>query len=131
METLEQTKDRNIRFDAALFPAWEDRFKNIGLQNDYEKAANSVAANGLNVFENYIAGLDPTDATSCFNANISFTNNVPCIGWSTSLNPDGFKEGLRWYTIYGKKKLDDTDWQEVQSGKEAEFNFFTVGAELP
>ena len=99
--------------------------------SDYEKAANSVAANGLNVFENYIAGLDPTDASSCFNANISFTNNIPCISWSTSLNPVGFKEGLRWYTIYGKKLLDDADWEEVTDGKESNYNFFKVGVELP
>jgi hypothetical protein len=99
---------------------------------DYESAANSVAANGLYVYENYLVGLDPTSADSKFNADIVFTNNVPQILWEPRLNPKvGQRQGLRWYTVYGKKQLDDEAWEIVTRGHEDEYNFFKVGVELP
>lgn len=113
---------------------WLDQYPElISVANgDYESAANSVAANGLYVYENYLVGLDPTSADSKFNANIVFTNNVPQILWEPRLNPRaGQRQGLRWYTVYGKKQLDDEAWEIVDRGHEDEYNFFKVGVELP
>lgn len=114
--------------------SWLDKYPTLlsANQNDYEKAANSVAANGLYVYENYLVGLDPTLADSKFTADIVFTNNVPQILWEPRLNPKvGQRQGLRWYTVYGKKHLDDEAWEIVTRGHEDEYNFYKVGVELP
>lgn len=113
---------------------WLDQYPEIisAAAGDYEKAANSVAANGLRVYENYLVGLDPTSADNKFNANIVFTNQAPQILWEPRLNPKvGQRQGLRWYTVYGKKQLDDESWEIVDRGHEDEYNFFKVGVELP
>ena len=47
---------------------------------DYETAANSLAANGINkVWECYVAGLDPTDENAKFISIITFNENSPII----------------------------------------------------
>lgn len=113
--------------------SWLDNYPTLltANGNDYETAAKATAVNGLSVSDCYIAGIDPTASAARFEADISFTNSVPSISWNPTWNYEGYKEGIRWYTIYGKKKLDDTSWEEVQSGKEAGYNFFKVGVELP
>ena len=75
----------------------------------YEAAAKVTAANGRPVWECYVAGLDPTNETSKFTANISLSNSTPYITWLPNLNTNGIE---RSYTIWGKTNLTDgADWE--------------------
>ena len=95
------------------------------LEGDYEAFANAAAANGRNVWECYVAGLDPTNAASEFTAAISISNDVPYIIWSPNLNTNGI---VRKYTILGKGSLTDTaDWAPTNSAH----RFFKVKVEMP
>lgn len=95
-------------------------------ENDYEAAAISVAANGRDkVWECYVAGLDPTNATSEFMAIIAISNDVPYITWSPNLNTNGV---VRKYTILGKESLtDNAEWAPTNSMH----RFFKVRVEMP
>ena len=75
----------------------------------YEAAALSTAANGRPVWECYVAGLDPTDATDDFIATIEMVNNQPKI----SVGGRGERPG-RVYTVEGKENLGDT-WGPTNS----------------
>jgi hypothetical protein len=55
-----------------------------GFTNDFEQAAESMGANGMAVWESYIAGLDPHDPADAFvitNA-VSLTNAAVTVFWS-------------------------------------------------
>ena len=71
--------------------------------DDCEAAAKLPAANGRPVWECYVAGLDPTDATDDFIATIEMVNGVPKI----SVGGRGERSG-RVYTVEGKENLGDS-----------------------
>ena len=101
---------------------------NPGIVNEhdsYEAAANAVALNGLKVWECYLAGLDPTNATSKFTASIAISNGVPWVTWTPNLNTNGI---VRNYTVLGKTNLTDTaEWAPTNSAH----RFFKVRVEMP
>ena len=66
-------------------------------------AAFATAANGRPVWECYVAGLDPTDATDDFIATIEMVNGEPQI----SVGGRGEQPG-RVYTVEGKADLGDS-----------------------
>lgn len=77
------------------------------------------------VWQDYVAGTDPTDKTSQFTALISITNGVPYVSWSPNINTNGV---VRKYTILGKESLSDAiDWAPTNSTH----RFFTVRVEMP
>ena len=91
----------------------------------YEAAAMATAANGRPAWECYVAGLDPTNATSVFTAAISLTNGTPYITWSPNLNTNGI---VRIYTVLGKTNLiDAVEWTPTNSAH----RFFKVRVEMP
>ena len=77
-----------------------------GLPNSWEQLyyggttngnPNAIAANGVNtVMEAYIAGLDPTDSGSFFNASLTNTTGF-VVGWSATSG--------RVYSVYGTTNL--------------------------
>jgi formylglycine-generating enzyme required for sulfatase activity len=80
----------------------------------YESAAKATAANGVNkVWECYVAGLVPTNATDVFRAVISMVNGNPVIGWTPDLNEGGTKQE-RVYTVEGRSSLAEGDWEELR-----------------
>lgn len=89
-------------------------------ETNYEFLANSVGANGVYVWESYVAGLVPTNATSTFTASITLTNQTPYISWSPNY-PD------RVYTVQGKGQLTDSSWGPTNSAS----RFFNVNVEKP
>ena len=74
-----------------------------GTAAGYETAAKTTARNGRPVWECYVAGLDPTDATDDFIATIEMVNGVPQI----SVGGRGERPG-RVYTVEGKENLGDS-----------------------
>ena len=113
--------------------AWLEKY-GLGTATDFETAANAKTgkrtAHGreLEVWEDYVAGTDPTNVTSVFTSVIEMISGKPKITWSPDLNEGGTK-AERVYKVWGSKTLDG-QWFEVD-GNEADYNFFTVSVELP
>lgn len=93
----------------------------------YESAAKEDAANGLNkVWECYVAGLNPTNATDVFRTVISIgADGEPVIGWEPKLS--AAEEAKRTYTIYGRESLTDGDWGPTNAAS----RFFRVKVDMP
>lgn len=89
-------------------------------ESAYEDLANGDGANGFAVWESYVAGLVPTNATSTFTASITLTNQTPYIAWSPNY-PD------RVYKVQGKAQLSDSTWGPTNSAS----RFFNVDVDLP
>lgn len=86
-----------------------------------ETIAKITAKNGINkVWECYVAGLDPTNATSRFEARIEFENGKPVIQWSPDLG------AARDYIVEGKETLGD-GWGPTNAAS----RFFRVKVKLP
>ncbi len=95
---------------------------------DYESAGNAEGANGVALWESYVAGLDPEDAASRFEASISLCGDgLPVVTWSPDLSA---AETPRTYTTYGKPSLDAAEWAEVTDANRARMRFFKVTVEI-
>lgn len=81
------------------------------------------------VWQDFVAGTDPTDPASMFTASITFdaTTNEPIVSWSPELSAT--EAAKRNYTILGKVRLNDANWTETD-GNLADFNFFKVRVEM-
>ena len=64
--------------------------------------------NEMYVWQDYVAGTDPTDTNSVFTAKVEIVDGTPVVTWEPKLS-DG-EEALRNYTIYGKTNLTDKAW---------------------
>lgn len=108
--------------------AWLDGFAlGDGSEAGYEAAAWAKAANGTNdVWQCYVAGLDPTNATSRFFAEIDAAVDPPRVTWTPDLNEGGTK-GERVYTVEGKASLGDESWGPTNGST----RFFRVKVSLP
>ena len=80
------------------------------------------------VWQDYVAGTDPTDENDVFRASITIVDGKVTISYTPEL--DDARKEMRKYTTWGKTSLMDTDWTEVQDGHEAEYNFFKVSVEM-
>lgn len=80
------------------------------------------------VWQDYIAGTDPTDANDVFTASITLVGDKVTISYSPELDED--RKRLRKYTTWGKRSLLDKEWAEVSEGHEADYNFFRVTVEM-
>ena len=91
----------------------------------YETAAKATAANGLKVWECYVAGTDPTNENSRFLARIEMRDDGPFVSWSPNLNTNVV---VRSYTIWGKESLTDAAWHSPTNAAD---RFFKVSVEMP
>ena len=101
---------------------------------DYESAAKAKTGkkdafgHEFNVWEEYVAGTDPTNMTSVFTAKIEMVEGLPNVTWEPDLNENGTKSE-RVYKIWGKESLDDgLDWEYPTN---ALHRFFKVSVEMP
>ena len=87
------------------------------------------AGNPMLVWQDFVAGTDPTDPEDVFTASITFDRNTgdPVISWSPELS--AAEAAKRVYKVLGKVKLTDAVWTEV-NGNTADFNFFKVSVEM-
>lgn len=96
-----------------------------------KKPTGKVDAHGnpMYVWQDFVAGTDPTDKTSEFKASISFVDGKPVITWTPDLNEGGAKS-LRTYRTLGiddlSQSADPAAWHEVTPGNESAYNFFKV-----
>ena len=89
--------------------------------------AASVGANGHSIGQSYIAGLDPDDPRSVFNAELVRE------GGKWKARPVGGKKAGRVYRVEGKKSMTDEEWEDVTDVEDLEgegWRFFRVGVEL-
>jgi len=87
------------------------------------------AGNEMFVWQDFVAGTDPTDENDVFTASITTdTNGKLLISYTPELSDD--EKAKRIYKTLGKTKLTDADWTEIPAGHEADYNFFKVTVEM-
>ena len=112
--------------------AWLEEY-GLGADSDFETAANArtgkrgALGRELAVWEDYVAGTNPTNEDSVFRAHIDMSGDKPKITWTPDLNEGGTKD-LRVYRTFGAK-TPDGQWFEVK-GDEEKYNFFKVSVEM-
>ena len=92
----------------------------------------SADGTALCVWQDYVAGTDPTDPESKFTVSILMAGGKPSVTWSPDLNEGGTKS-LRAYTVYGARELGGA-WVDVKSvpeGEKAGCGFFRVSVSMP
>ena len=82
----------------------------------------------LMVWQDYIAGTDPTDEKDVFTASVTVVDGKVTVSYSPELD-DG-RKAVRKYTTWGKQQLQDAEWTEVPPGQEGNYNFFKVSVEM-
>ncbi len=94
---------------------------------DYEATAFATALNGHNkIWECYVAGISPTNATAQFTAKIEMKGGAPIVTWEPDLNTNGI---IRTYKVYGSETLEGGgDWQYPTNSLH---RFFKVKVEMP
>ena len=108
--------------------AWLDAYVGRFGGGDYEAAAHAPGANGVALWESYVAGLDPADAASRFTASIALgADGTPVVTWSPDLRA---AEPPRAYTVYGKPTLGAAAWTPVTDANRAAMRFFKVAVEV-
>ncbi len=107
---------------------WLDEYySDLRTSDDYEECASSIASNGMNqVWQCYVAGLDPTNAVSRLVATIDMVDGSPVVSWTPDLNEGGTKHE-RVYTVEGKTNLTDTAWGPTNEAT----RFFRVKVQMP
>jgi len=89
------------------------------------------ANNPMLVWQDYVAGTDPTKEDDVFKASITKDKNGKIIISYTPEFKDEAEKAKRKYTTLGKKSLmDAVDWEVVPEGREADYNFFKVTVEM-
>ena len=111
------------------YPAFNEKFG-----SDFTKALamktgkKDGAGNDMFVWQDYVAGTDPTKEDDVFTASITIVDGEVKVSYSPEL--DDARKALRKYTTWGKKSLLDTGWVEVEPGQEGDYNFFKVTVEM-
>ena len=103
--------------------AWLDEYRlGDGSEDGYETAALATAANGANkVWECYVAGLSPTNATARFEARVDMVDGAPVVTWDPDLG------AARDYVVEGKTNLVDRSWGPTNEST----RFYRVKVKLP
>ena len=115
--------------------SWTNRYPQFVAQygSDFVAAlTKQTGKRGLNgtpllVWQDFVAGTDPTDPSSKFTATIDFVEGRPVISWSPKVEDVNMP---RIYRIFGKRRLNDADWDELDEGGLDGYNFFKVTVEL-
>ena len=115
---------------AKQYPAFEATFGgDFAAALTMETGKRDGAGNPMFVWQDYVAGTDPTDSGSVFTASLTFDAETgePVISWSPELSPD--EAAKRRYDVSGKVRMTDPDWLPVGDNA-GEFNFFRVSVEM-
>ena len=108
--------------------AWLEKYLVKYGAGDYEAAGHAKGANGVALWESYVAGLDPEDATSKFMAKIEIgVDGKAVVTWTPDLSN---AEKPRKYTTLGKEELGDDAWSPVTDANKAKMRFFKVKVEM-
>ena len=91
------------------------------------QSTGKLGANGrqMAVWQDFVAGTNPTDANDFLRAMIAISNGMPCVSWTPNLNTN---EEVRVYMVMGKTNLTDSAWACPTN---AAHRFFKVKVEMP
>ena len=120
----------------AVPDTWPSRFPSYTAKFGSDFAASltkptgkkDAAGNPLQVWQDYVAGTDPTDANDLFRAAIDMSGGTPIVSWTPVL--PAAEAAKRVYTILGRTSLLSGDWTPVPSGQESNYNFFKVRVQM-
>ena len=106
-----------------LYPSITNNAAQFATDAAYDGLAEGASPFGKSIplWQDYVAGTDPTDETDRFTANISVTNDQVYISWDPDLKGD------RVYTIKGAENLTDEFIAPTNSAS----RFFKVEVSLP
>lgn len=115
---------------ATQYPSFTTKFG-----SDFTKAVTKPtgkrdgAGNAMYVWQDFVAGTDPTDEDDVFTASITFdkVTGDPVISWTPELTET--EAAKRVYRKFGKVRLNDAEWSPID-GDEASYNFFKVSVEM-
>jgi len=115
---------------------WSQRFPQYKAKFGSDFAASLLKPTGkkgaggeaLVVWQDYVAGTDPTKVGDVFTAKIEVVDNTPVISYSPMLSEA--ETARRKYTVYGRTSLFGGDWSVVAPGPAASYNFFKVTVEM-
>lgn len=116
----------------AVPDTWPSRFPSYTAKFGSDFAASltkptgkkDAAGNALQVWQDYVAGTDPTDENDLFRATIDMRGGTPVVSWTPVL--PAAEAAKRTYTILGRQSLLTGGWTVVAPGQEANYNFFKV-----
>ena len=114
---------------AAQFPSYAAKFGN-DFTASLTKPSGKKDSSGhdLQVWQDYVAGTDPTDVNDVFRATISMVGDEPVVSWEPVLS--SAEAAKRTYKIYGRQSLYSGDWTPVAAGHAKDYNFFKVTVEM-
>lgn len=84
-----------------------------------------VKGKALTVWDDYVAGTDPTDLTSRLKMIIEIVDGKVRVSWEPNLNEDAV---TRVYTLYGRRDLGTGDWEHPIK---TTHKFFKVNVSMP
>lgn len=114
---------------AAQFPSYTAKFGgDFAASLTRPTGKTDAAGHAMQVWQDYVAGTDPTDVNDLFRAEIRIVDGSPVVSWSPVLPPA--EAARRTYTIYGRQSLLSGGWSVVSSGQAANYNFFKVTVEM-
>lgn len=114
---------------AVNFPSYAEKFgSDFTASLTKPTGKKDAAGNSLQVWQDYVAGTDPTDVNDTFRATISMVGDEPVVSWEPVLS--SAEAAKRTYTIYGRQSLYSGDWTPVAAGHAKGYNFFKVTVEM-
>lgn len=121
----------------AIPSSWADKYSGFAEKFGGDFAAallkpsgkRDAAGKAMQVWQDFVAGTDPTDESDVFRAGINFDDDGnPVIFVLPKLSDDESEK--RIYRKFGKVRINDRDWTEIQDGEESGYNFFRVTVEM-
>ncbi len=114
---------------AANFPSYVEKFGSDFTASLTKPTGKKDAAGAsLLVWQDYVAGTDPTNPDDTFRATVSMVGGEPVVSWEPTLT--AAEAAKRTYTIYGRQALYSGDWTSVAAGHAKDYNFFKVTVEM-
>lgn len=121
----------------AITADWAEQYPGFAAKfgNDFSKAVTAPtgktdgSGRPMMVWQDFVAGTDPTDPDDVFRASITFdeATGAPIVSWTPELAAS--EAAKRTYKTFGKVRLNDADWTRVD-GDAATCNFFKVTVEM-
>jgi len=133
VNVMTEVKGGNVSIPESWATNWPSFKATFG--SDFSDAliaeTGKVDAGGkpMMVWQDYVAGTDPTDKDDVFKASITTdTDGNLIISYTPKLSEA--EKAKRKYTTWGKVKLYDEKWVEISAGYEDDYNFFKVTVEM-
>lgn len=90
-----------------------------------------AAGNAMFVWQDFVAGTDPTDETDVFKASITLVDGAPIVSYTPELS--SVEAAKRTYKTYAKERISDVEWTDVTEltpTQRMAYNFFKVTVEM-